>query len=58
MSPRQTQQPKTEEVLAKLEENGILGGYPTEKGVIFCTTELVTKSEIDRAVKLIGEVIA
>ncbi len=50
--------PKTEEVLAKLEENGILGGYPTEKGVIFCTTELVTKNEIDRAVKIIGEVIA
>ncbi len=50
--------PKTNEVLAALEKNGILGGYPDEKGVIFCTTEVVTKAEMDKAVEIIKEVLA
>lgn len=50
--------PKTEEVLEALEKNGILGPYPTHKGVIFCTTELVTKAEMDKAIEIIKEVIA
>ena len=50
--------PNADKVLAKLEENGILGGYPTDKGVIFCATEVVTKAEIDKTVEIIKEVIA
>ncbi|MBE6543095.1 MAG: aminomethyl-transferring glycine dehydrogenase subunit GcvPA [Ruminococcaceae bacterium] len=50
--------PDADKVLAKLEENGILGGYPTDKGVIFCATEVVTKAEIDKTVEIIKEVIA
>jgi hypothetical protein len=37
--------PKCDEVLLALENNGILGGYKTENGVIWCVTEVVTKAE-------------
>ena len=50
--------PKADEVLAELESEGILGGYPTEKGVLWCVTEVVTKAELDRAAKIIKEVLA
>ena len=50
--------PKCDEVLAELEAEGILGGYPTEKGVLWCATEVVTKGEMDRAVAIVKEVLA
>lgn len=50
--------PKTDEVLAELEAEGILGGYPTEKGVLWCVTEVVTKGELDRAAAIVKEVLA
>jgi glycine dehydrogenase subunit 1 len=38
-----------ETILAKLEEQDILGGYPTaNNGIIWCVTEMNTKEEIDR----------
>ena len=50
--------PKADEVLAKLDEKGILGGYPTGSGVIWCATELVTKAELDRTVETVKEVLS
>ena len=50
--------PKTDEVLAELEAEGILGGYPIDKGVLWCATEVVSKAEIDRAVSIVKEVLA
>ena len=50
--------PKTDEVLAELESEGILGGYPTDKGVLWCVTEVVTKTELDRAAAIVKEVLA
>jgi glycine dehydrogenase subunit 1 len=50
--------PKAAEVLAELESEGILGGYPTEKGVLWCVTEVVTKAELDRTAEIIKEVLA
>jgi len=44
-----------ETVLAKLEQEGVLGGYPVENnGILWCVTEMNTKEEIDR----LHEVIA
>ena len=50
--------PRADEVLAELESEGILGGYPTEKGVLWCVTEVVTKGELDRAAEIVKEVLA
>jgi glycine dehydrogenase subunit 1 len=41
------------EVMAKLEAYGILGGYPTDKGILWCVTEMNTKAEIDGLVKIL-----
>ena len=43
-------------MLKTLEDNGILGGYPTDKGVLWCATEKISKEEIDRAVSIVKEV--
>lgn len=56
-----TRCPKEPEVvLAHLEQQGILGGYPLEgeyKGcLLWCVTELNTKAEIDTLVRLLEEV--
>ena len=48
--------PKAEAVLAALEEAGILGGLPVEGGVLWCATEKVSRSELDRAVSIVKEV--
>jgi glycine dehydrogenase subunit 1 len=40
-------------VMAKLEAHGILGGYPTHKGILWCVTEMNTKDEIDRLVSIL-----
>ena len=48
--------PRAEAVLAALEEAGILGGLPVEGGVLWCATEKVSRSELDRAVSIVKEV--
>ncbi|MBQ7847954.1 MAG: aminomethyl-transferring glycine dehydrogenase subunit GcvPA [Clostridia bacterium] len=50
--------PKSAEVLSALENAGILGGLETEKGVLWCVTEKVSKAELDRAVAIVKEVLA
>lgn len=50
---------RREQLLSALESRGILGGYPLpelEGGILWCTTELCTKAEIDRAAEIIREV--
>ncbi len=49
--------PRREEVLSALEKNGILGGLPVEGGVLWCATEKISKSDIDRAVSIVKEVL-
>lgn len=49
--------PKQEQVLAALDREGILGGLPVEGGLLWCATEVVTRSEMDRAVSIIKEVL-
>ena len=36
---------------------GILGGLPVEGGVLWCCTEKISKSELDRTVVLVKEVL-
>ena len=36
------------QVLSTLEEEGILGGYPVDNGLLWCVTDMNTKEEIDR----------
>lgn len=48
----------TDKLLAYLEEYGILGGLPVEGGILWCATEMNSKEDIDRMVKLIKEVRA
>lgn len=50
--------PKKDEVLARLEEVGILGGLPIGEGVLWCVTEKVSKEEMDRAVQVVKEVLS
>ena len=40
-------------VLSALEKEGILGGYPVEKGLLWCVTEMNTKEEIDKLVDVL-----
>jgi glycine dehydrogenase subunit 1 len=42
-----------ERMMAKLEEHGILGVYPIDKGILWCVTEMNTKDEIDRLVEIL-----
>ena len=49
--------PQQEQVLAALDREGILGGLPVEGGLLWCATEVVTRSEMDRAVSMIKEVL-
>lgn len=47
----------SEEVLAVLEAEGILGGYPLdEHRILWCCTEMNSKEDIDRTVALVKEV--
>ena len=51
--------PKRDEVLAALDEAGILGGLPlAEGGVLWCATEKIARAELDRAVGIVREVLA
>ena len=53
-----TSLPKQEEVLAALEQNGILGGLPVEGGVLWCATEKQSRAELDKAIAVVKEVLA
>ena len=48
--------PKADDILAALENAGILGGLPLEDGILWCATEKVFKAELDRAVSIVKEV--
>ena len=51
--------PKRDAVLAALDEAGILGGLPLgENEILWCATEKNTKTELDRAVAVVKEVLA
>ncbi len=52
-----TVMPKSAEVLEALEKADILGGLEIPGGVLWCATEKVTKSELDRAVAIVKEVL-
>jgi glycine dehydrogenase subunit 1 len=52
-----TSLPRADEVLSALEEAGILGGLPVDKGVLWCATEKVSKGELDRTVSIVKEVL-
>lgn len=48
---------KTSDIVAKLRKNNILAGLPLNDGeMLWCVTEMVTKQDIDLAVKLAAEV--
>lgn len=47
-----------DKILKNLEEGGILGGYPAQKGqIIWCATEMNTKEEIDTMIRILKEVV-
>ena len=41
------------DVLAALEKEGILGGYPVDGGILWCVTEMNTKEDIDNLVDIL-----
>lgn len=43
-------------ILAALQRRGILGGLPVDGGLLWCATEVVTKAELDEAVRIVKEV--
>ncbi len=45
-------------LLSALEARGILGGLPTSRGILWCCTELNTKTQIDALLGAIKEVLA
>lgn len=48
---------KSQDILAKLAENGILGGLAlNEQEILWCATEMNTKEEIDELAALVKEV--
>ena len=49
--------PCPERALEALEAHGILGGLPVEGGILWCVTELVSKSQLDKAVAIVKEVL-
>jgi len=48
--------PDSCEMFDRLEANGILGGLPIEDGILWCATEMNSKEDIDRMVKILKEV--
>ena len=51
-------EPEDRDAFYMLEDAGILGGLPVEGGVLWCATEKVAKSELDRAIAIVKEVCA
>ncbi len=45
-----------EKLMKHLEANGVLGGLPVAEGILWCTTEMNSKEEIDHLIDLIKEV--
>ncbi|MDR1599711.1 MAG: aminomethyl-transferring glycine dehydrogenase subunit GcvPA [Oscillospiraceae bacterium] len=43
-------------LMSRLEGEGILGGLPTDGGILWCVTEMNERGEIDRAAAICGEV--
>lgn len=43
--------------LEELAKAGILGGLPTDKGILWCATEMNTKEEIDKVVEIAGRMV-
>ncbi len=50
--------PKSDEILAALDDAGILGGLPVEGGILWCCTEKVSKEDIDKTAEIVREVLA
>ena len=50
--------PKADEILAALDEAGILGGLKTGAGVLWCVTEKASKADLDRTISIVKEVLA
>lgn len=44
------------QLMGYLEDHGILGGLPVEDGILWCTTEINQKQDIDLLIRLIKEV--
>ena len=54
-----TRMPRRKEVLSALAEGDILGGLPIgEDGVLWCATEKVSRTQLDKAVSIVKEVLA
>ena len=50
-------QATAEKILAALEAEDILGGYPLDdKRILWCCTEMNTKAEMDDVVRIVKEV--
>ena len=45
----------SDELMKKLDCEGILGGLPTKGGILWCTTECNSREQIDRLLKICGE---
>ena len=43
-------------LMARLEKNGILGGYPVEDGILWCVTEQNSRAQIDKLIGILKEV--
>ncbi|MEG2931181.1 MAG: aminomethyl-transferring glycine dehydrogenase, partial [Ruthenibacterium sp.] len=50
--------PAREQLLALLEQEGILGGLPVDGGILWCVTEKNTKAQMDKVIALAKEVAA
>ena len=50
--------PKSEAVLAALEQAGILGGLPVDSGILWCATEKASKEALDQTIASVKEVLA
>ena len=53
-----TDLPRGEQVLAALEQVGILGGLPVEGGILWCATEKVSRAVLDETAAVVKEVLS
>ncbi len=44
-------------LLAKLEQEGILGGLPTENGMLWCCTEMNSRADIEKLLSIVREAL-
>ncbi len=49
--------PKADQILEALEQADILGGLPIDGGILWCVTEKVSKSQLDKTVAIVKEVL-